>query len=198
MLLTYLKVENHNIQILENSKLRLKMFGSTRVRWTLATFHNKALHCLRKEGQVLVFEDLPIQFLLGSAVIEDYRTKEWYKVVLRRLSPLFSYCHELLLKENFNKKIIEDETLAWLTHPNLVYDAVNLLPSRDDKCVGHEVILSLTPMLERSLGNLLYTWNSNLKIPSLLRDLTNTKELHDIIGSPMFMLILHVLLGTPQ
>lgn len=51
-----------------------------------SNLNNQALQCLRQEGQVLVFEDQPIQFLLGSVITDDYsqRTKEWYKVVLRR------------------------------------------------------------------------------------------------------------------
>ena len=51
-----------------------------------ANLNNQAQQCLRQEGQVLVFEDQPIQFLLGNSIKDDYsqRTKEWYKVVLRR------------------------------------------------------------------------------------------------------------------
>ena len=102
------------------------------------------------------------------------------------------------MQEDFSEEIVSNENLAWLTHPALVYEAIVILQSRDDKCVAHETLLSLTPMLERSLGNVLYTYNSKLKIPSLLRDLINTKELYDIIGSRILWLILHVMVGTPQ
>ena len=165
-----------------------------------ASLNNQALQCLRKEGQVLVFEDQPIQCLLGNVIIDDYsqRTGQWYKIVLRRLSPLFNYCHDMLNREVFKKDIIEDDFLKWLTHPALVYEAINMLQSRDDKCVANEVILSLTPMLERSLGNILYTKNNKLKIPSLLRDLINTQELYDSIKSPILMLLLHIMIGTSQ
>ena len=81
------------------------------------------------------------------------RNHQWYRVVLRRLSPFFNYCHESLLKEKFTKKLIEDPTLFWLSHPALIYEAITLLQSRDDKCVAHEVLLSISPMLERSLGS---------------------------------------------
>ena len=75
------------------------------------SLNNQAVQCLRKEGQVLVFEDQPIQFLLGNVIIDDYseRTKEWYKVVLRRLSPLFNLCHEMLMREDFTEDIINNE-----------------------------------------------------------------------------------------
>lgn len=164
------------------------------------SINEQALQCLRKEGQVWVFEDQPIQFLLGSVIIDDYssRTKEWYKVVLRRLSPLFNYCHKTILNENFSEDLDKDQNLAWLTNPELVCESIKLLQFRDDKCVSQEVFLALTPMLERSLGNILYTSNSKLKIPSLLRDLIYTQELYDIIKSPILMLILHVMIGTPQ
>ena len=102
------------------------------------------------------------------------------------------------MQEDFSQDIVSNENLAWLTHPALVYEAIVTLQSRDDKCVSHETLLSLTPMLERSLGNVLYTSNSKLKIPSLMRDLINTKELYDLIGSRILWLILHVMVGTPQ
>lgn len=162
--------------------------------------NGQALQCLRKEGQVLVFEDHPVQCLLGNAIIDDYsaRTKEWYKVVLRRLSPLFNFAHELLLKEPFDADLEKNEHLQWLTHPELVSEAIKLLQSRDDKCVTNEVLLLLTPMLERSLGNILFTTNDKLKVPALLRDLIHTRELYDCIGSPILMLLLHVMVGSPQ
>lgn len=165
-----------------------------------AALNGQALQCLRKEGQVLVFEDQPLQFLLGSLNITDFsaRTSQWYKVVLRRLSPLFCYAHDLLIKDKFTKDLIKDPTLAWLTHPKLVFEAITLIQSRDDKCVSHEILLSLAPMLERSLGNILFTTNKKLKVPSLLRDLINTQELHDAIGSDVLILLLHILTGTPH
>ena len=164
------------------------------------SLNNQALQCLRKEGQVLVFEDQPIQCLLGNVIIDDYsqRTGQWYKSVLRRLSPLFNYCHDMINREPFKKDIVQDDFLKWLTHPALVYEAISMLQSRDDKNVANEVILSLTPMLERSLGDILFTYNKKLKIPSLLRDLINTQELFDAIKSPILMLLLHVMIGTPQ
>ena len=165
-----------------------------------AHLNNQALQCLRTEGQVLILEDHPIQFLLDSVDITDLtiRNHQWYRVVLRRLSPLFNYCHDSLLKETFSDTLIEDATLFWLTQPALVFEAIETLQTRDDKCVANEVLLSLTPMLERSLGNLLYNNNKRLKIPSLLRDLIHTQELIDILGSDVLILLLHVLIGTPE
>ena len=63
------------------------------------SLNNQALQCLRKEGQVLVFEDQPIQCLLGNVIIDDYsqRTGQWYKSVLRRLS------HDIINHEPFKK-----------------------------------------------------------------------------------------------
>ena len=165
-----------------------------------AHLNNQALQCLRTEGQVLILEDHPIQFLLDSVDITDLtiRNHQWYRVVLRRLSPLFNYCHDSLLKETFSDTLIEDATLFWLTQPALVFEAIETLQTRDDKCVANEVLLSLTPMLERSLVNLLYNNNKRLKIPSLLRDLIHTQELIDILGSDVLILLLHVLIGTPE
>ena len=75
------------------------------------SLNNQALQCLRKEGQVLVFEDQPIQCLLGNVIIDDYsqRNGQWYKRVLRRLSPLFNYCHDMINRETFKKDLAKDD-----------------------------------------------------------------------------------------
>ena len=160
----------------------------------------QALQCLRTEGQVLLLEDNPVQFLLNKVDITDLsaRNPQWYRVVLRRLSPLFNYCHESLLEMTFDAKLQDDPTLFWLTHPALVYESIALLQSRDDKCVALEVLLALCPMIERSLGNLLHNNSSVKNIPNLLRDLVKTQDLIDIIGSEILILFLHILIGTPN
>jgi hypothetical protein len=133
------------------------------------SLNNQALQCIRKEGQVLVLEDQPMQYLLSGIDISDYgvRTGQWNRVVLRRLSALFNFCHEMLLIEKFSARdTAQDPTLQWCTHPKLILEGIHLLQTRDDKNVANEVFLSLTPMLERSLGNVLFTSsNKKLKIP---------------------------------
>ena len=111
---------------------------------------------------------------------------------------LFNYCHESLLEMTFDAKLQDEPTLFWLTHPALVYESITLLQSRDDKCVALEVLLALCPMIERSLGNLLYNNSSVKNIPNLLRDLVKTQDLIDIIGSEILILLLHILIGTPN
>ena len=46
-----------------------------------ANLNNQALQCLRTEGQVLILEDHPIQFLLDSVDITDLtiRNHQWYR-----------------------------------------------------------------------------------------------------------------------
>ena len=56
----------------------------------------------------------------------------------------------------------------------------------------------MTRLLTLFLGNLLYNSNRLLKIPSLLRDLINTQELFDIIRSEILILLLHIMIGTPN
>ena len=110
-----------------------------------ANLNNQALQCLRTEGQVLILEDHPIQFLLDSVDITDLtiRNHQWYRVVLRRLSPLFNYCHDSLLKETFSDTLIEDATLFWLTQPALVFEAIEILARHDENYMPKEVIDAL-------------------------------------------------------
>ncbi len=55
-------------------------------------------------------------------------------------------------------------------------------------------------MLERSLGNILFTADKNTNVPSLLRDLINHDQVQEAIGGAgsLHVLLLHLFMGTPS
>ena len=91
--------------------------------------NEQALQCIRKEGDVLVLEDQPILFLLKGVELDEsaaapgvgVRDAQWYRVVMRRLSPFFNFCHEMLQYEKFDHESMKsDPCVQWLANPELI------------------------------------------------------------------------------
>merc|ERR1719367_2279457 len=88
------------------------------------------------------------------------------------------------------------ESVEWTSQADHFFDCFKLhqLDVRDDKCEHTlDCLLVLTPLLERSLGNLLNT----KKVPALLRDLLNEPDLENVLGSPC-IIFMKLLLGSPR
>jgi hypothetical protein len=85
--------------------------------------------------------------------------------------------------------------LAWTSHPALLAGAWQLA-ARGGPHAGLELLLLLTPLLERSLGDLLVQVAGLASVPALLRDLLARPELQEALGRPC-LLLLRLLLGHP-
>ena len=96
-----------------------------------------------------------------------------YKSVLIEHSALFNECYHVV--EQNRARIATCVSVNWLTEPRLFNEVI----FTSDPVTG---LILLTPLLERSLGDYLWSVEKVRKIPSLLRDLLRMPELEQRFG----------------
>ena len=105
---------------------------------------------------------------IGAEESDDY-----YKSALLENAALFNECYHVV--EQNRARIATCVTFNWLTEPRLFNEVI----FTSDAVTG---IVLLTPMLERSLGDYLWSVEKVRKIPCLLRDLLRMPELEQRFG----------------
>ncbi|XP_059141811.1 endoplasmic reticulum membrane-associated RNA degradation protein-like [Physella acuta] len=117
-----------------------------------------------------------------------------YEDLVRNMAHIFKFSEELVSGLSQAEFLTAyGEFFQWTANSDLFIDCFELLSHKS----GAYDILALLLMsggLERALGNLYLMKGS--QCPALLKDLLVTKELQDILGLPIIV-VLHVLLGPP-
>ena len=134
-----------------------------------------------------VFKASALQELMTTFSDCD-ESEEFYAKVLCDHSDIFSECQHLVNKHKLEMLTTVD--FRWLSDPGVFGDALQA----SDPVTA---LLLITPVLERSIGNFLWSTNSQVTVPSLLKDLLRLPELKDHFGSEL-MAMSRILLGTPK
>ena len=124
------------------------------------------------------------------------KNAEWFKEATKILVPCLYKIHKHFgeIKGEFGKLC---DLLEWTSQPNHFAKCWEMLKQNDEGEYTPECLLLLTPILERSLGDLLISVDKNVKVPALLRDLLKRRELFDLLGSPC-MTFLRIIFGSPH
>ena len=120
----------------------------------------------------------------------------WYKAACATLASHLLSIHRAalgLVREERETELLP--LLSWTSHPALILESWNVWDGGGDT-VGLELLLLLSPVLERSLGDLLTSVSGLAKVPALLRDLLRREELEGVLGADC-LLFLRLLLGSP-
>ena len=124
--------------------------------------------------------------VLDEVLIED-RDEAWYEKTVWKLAPFFQSCHEAYLKQS---PAPPKQFFSWLSEPGLFESTLKLNGYK-------EKVLILTVLIETSLGNVFRTFHPGKSVPPLLKDLINSSELNETLGSDLFLLH-HVFFGSPK
>jgi len=121
---------------------------------------------------------------------------KWFQNATKILIPCLHEIHKHFgeVTGDFGKV---SELLEWTSQPNHFVKCWELLKQNDDGEHTLEILLLLTPILERSLGDLLVSVDKTVKVPALLRDLLKRSELFDLLGAPC-MTFLRIIFGSPH
>ena len=95
----------------------------------------------------------------------------WYKVACATLAPHLVNMHRAalgLVREEREAKLLP--FLSWTSHSAFILESWQVWDGGGET-VGLELLLLLSPVLERSLGDLLTSVSGLAKVPALLRDL---------------------------
>ena len=120
----------------------------------------------------------------------------WYKVACATLAPHLVNMHRAalgLVREEREAKLLP--FLSWTSHSAFILESWQVWDGGGET-VGLELLLLLSPVLERSLGDLLTSVSGLAKVPALLRDLLRREELERVLGGEC-LLFLRLLLGSP-
>ena len=99
-----------------------------------------------------------------------------------KIIPILSQIHQQFLTADIEYPEISGY-LDWVSQPDHCSFCWELLrQNRQEDSL--DMLLVLTPLLERSLGNLLISLKPSLKVPALLKDLLKMTELSELLGSP--------------
>ncbi|TRY72386.1 hypothetical protein TCAL_08444 [Tigriopus californicus] len=85
--------------------------------------------------------------------------------------------------------------LPWLSHPQLFNEIVQDFRQGRYRC--HATLMLMCPILERSLGNILFSRAPDVAIPPLLRDLVSSRRLITVIGRSN-AIVLDLFFGSPH
>jgi len=120
----------------------------------------------------------------------------WFQNATKILLPILHTIHRQFkaIKGNFEQT---SDLLVWTSQSDHFDKCWEMLKQNDDGEHTLEVLLLLTPILERSLGNLLISVNGSIKVPALLRDLLKRSELFTLLGAPC-MTFLRIIFGSPH
>ena len=99
-----------------------------------------------------------------------------------KIIPILSQIHQQFLASDIEYPEISGY-LDWVSQPDHCSFCWELLRQNRQEDTLY-MLLVLTPLLERSLGNLLISLKPSLKVPALLKDLLKMIELSDLLGTP--------------
>eukprot|EP00092_Neocalanus_flemingeri_P001078 GFUD01001149.1.p1 GENE.GFUD01001149.1~~GFUD01001149.1.p1 ORF type:complete len:655 (-),score=153.21 GFUD01001149.1:11-1975(-) len=127
---------------------------------------------------------------------DDDKSSEWFKDATKILIPCLHRIHKLFgeIKGDFGQLC---DFLDWTSQPSHFAKCWEMLKQNDEGEHTTECLLLLTPILERSLGDLLISVDKNVKVPALLRDLLKRQELFELLGTPC-MTFLRIIFGSPH
>ena len=134
--------------------------------------------------------------VVAAAAGEEEGSMAWYEAACATLAPHLLSIHRAalgLVKEDRETELLP--LLSWTSHPALILESWKVWDGGGET-VGLELLLLLSPVLERSLGDLLTSVSGLAKVPALLRDLLRREELGRVLGAGC-LLFLRLLLGSP-
>ena len=137
------------------------------------------------------------EFILKTdVIIDNIGTDETDKQTIINLIPVLKSIHTKFIKLSKNKNINSD-LLSLPDHYHYCYS--QLLEDINNNNNDHslECLLILTPLIERSLGNVLMSSGSVRTVPALLRDLLLEPVLEQVLGSSCVM-VMRLLMGSPR
>ena len=142
------------------------------------------------------FENIYNEMLRAGIDMAGDESSDCFRKATRILIPFLQKIHKQLSENTGNFEEFND-LLYWTSQPEHFKKCWELLRQNESGEHTLQILLVLTPILERSLGNLLLSVDGSVKVPALLRDLLKRSELLQLLGAPC-ILFLRIIFGSPH
>lgn len=181
----------------------------------LSPYIQELFQIVRRDNEIATIPAAPLVIGPGLDLIglneiipSDYdASQDWFKLAVSRIRGLLVEASSAWTKSLFDTTL-KQGVFNWAANQDMMEHLWSILNTRD-AVKDLEYLLTLTPLLERALGDILFTIklkiagkNNNtcdktsVMIPSLMRDLIVSAELEELMGLP-FIRLLQILLGSP-
>ena len=105
------------------------------------------------------------------------------------LVPVLRRIHEEFLDQSLDLECDDVSChVRWTSQPDHLRWCWNLLRGKTDED-SLQLLLVLTPLLERSLGNIVSSLSPTIKVPALLKDLLLMPELSHLLGGQAILVM---------
>jgi len=142
------------------------------------------------------FENIYDEMVRAGVDMSGDENASWFKNATKILIPFLQKIHKQL-SENTDNFEQFDDLLKWTSQPEHFIKCWDMLKQNESGEHTLQILLILTPILERSLGNLLLSIDESVKVPALLRDLLKRSELLQLLGAPC-IIFLRIIFGSPH
>ncbi|XP_023304836.2 endoplasmic reticulum membrane-associated RNA degradation protein-like [Lucilia cuprina] len=127
-------------------------------------------------------------------VLETYEYEDYF-IICNKMLPIFQYNKQLL--NNLDKHFENVFKISWMGKNVKHYLDMRSSYYNNNTTETVEHVLLLTSILANAITNVYLTQNQGKHAPHLLKDLINSKEIIEVFGLEM-VLILKILMGSPN
>jgi len=142
------------------------------------------------------FENIYNEMFRAGIDMTGDENSDWFRNATEILIPFIQkICKQF--SENTDNFQEFNDLLYWTSQPEHFNKCWEMLRQNESGEHTLHILLVLTPILERSLGNLLLSVDGSVKVPALLRDLLKRSELLQLLGAPCIV-FLRIIFGSPH